>query len=622
MQPGKIYVGRLPGHKEKVFARKKPRQQSSSLPPTFRLDFASKQRRHSFIASISMGFLCPTPRGHYTSYSKPKRYVCTPERDDHYQKPSGGNVTTSKRQTCAACGRFRSAKWEAAHPLIDGAAISPGICGRCKHKDTSSEEKESHRYNKRHHRRRHSHRYDNSTEDDRYELRDRSPRRYQSYRSTSREHPARKARASSRDNIRIVIANQPGHFAIRPSTRSSSGERVRLLRRESFIELPRRMRSRSRARSSSGVYYVDDEESEFEEVVRHRRRSRSRSFSRGSLIEEHRSTPRRRRNHGSSRGSFIEEDRGTPRRRQYRSSSRVHFVDDLEEPVLVSKPKRISRRRAIYFDGAGSFEPSENHELEMESRGRSRTRSRSATRQEIRQEVQSNGEANDLALGEGATLLSDEVPSGFTLKKPKHRGIEDTDPFQHTQAMDTKDRGKQKDASHQSLPYSAPLENWDDWFLPPPNPRSSSCGAEFARTESPQGTSNEEVTASSSKAHARTPYVPPIKTDIPKDNKMEDRDKGYKRSPRKRRRTDCSDSTDDEYSAAVPVSYPRSRAPSTVATEYLSDLLDASHISSPPSTISQDSDVESYLPPEEIDARYKQWEQENIKGGDEYDWMD
>ena len=286
--------------------------------------------------------------GYYVSYGPTRRYICREVPETVYNTSSDGRVATTKRQTCAACGRFRSAKWEAAHPLRTGQAAIVAICSRCQRDKTSSEDGPSKcRRNRRHHHH-HSRRCTDSTDDSYHSLKDRrSPRRY---RSDSRDYS--RSRPSPRDNIRIVIANQPGERVRRASTPSSSEEAVRLVRQTSVVEVPKRRRSRSKGRSSSRAQYLDDGTAQyFEDLVRPRRGHRSDSFNRISYVEE--ASPSRSRH----------------RRRS--SNSRVAFVDDDDEPVIVMRPpRRISRRRAVYFDGAASFEPSE-----PEDRGRPRSRS-------------------------------------------------------------------------------------------------------------------------------------------------------------------------------------------------------------------------------------------------------
>ena len=353
MIPKKTYVGKLPGHSRKVFARKRRSAGSAGIflcrnsvfvPATFLIQ---SQRKMGMFSRAR-------ENGYYVSYGPStyrSKYVYTREGPDVvYASPPEGRVATVVRQTCASCGKFRSAKWEAAHPLLPGMAASSGICARCQRDKTSSDDrspkcpcKKKHRH---HH---HDCKYCTDSSDDKYySTRERrSPRRY---RSDSRDYS--RPRASSRDNIRIVIANQPGERAKKASTQSSSEDGIRVVRRTSVVELPERRRSRSKTRSSSRAYYLDDGTAQYvEKLVRPRYRSRPRSLSRSSYTEEY--VPRRSRS----------------RRRS--STSRVQFVDELDEPVLVSRPpKRITRRRAVYFDGAASFEPPDN-----QVRGRQRSRS-------------------------------------------------------------------------------------------------------------------------------------------------------------------------------------------------------------------------------------------------------
>ena len=350
MIPGETYVGRLPGRTQKAFVRKRPPAESQYY--LLRQDPDPSHNTCSLKLHAKMGFLSRARHdGYYVSYgpcTRRPRYICTPEPEIVYKPPPDGRVATTVRQTCASCGKFRSAKWEAAHPLSPGMAATPSICARCQRDKTSSEEKECKHLRKKRRCYHHSRHCTDSTDDSFYSARhSRSPRRY---RSDSRDYA--RPRESSRDNIRIVIANQPGGRAKRESTQSSTTEPIRLVRRTSFIEVPERICSRSKAQSSSRAFYLDDDTTAyFEDIKPPRRRTRSRSLSRLSYVEER--APRRSRH---------------PRRS---STSRVQFVDDADEPVIVSKqPRRITRRRAVYFDGAASFECSKHEE-----RGRSLSRS-------------------------------------------------------------------------------------------------------------------------------------------------------------------------------------------------------------------------------------------------------
>lgn len=518
-----------------------------------------------------MGMFARTHGGYYHSYSKPKRFVCVRDDDGYpYEpyKPSGGHIVTSKRQTCAACGKFRSAKWEAAHPLVGGVAVN-AICGRCKRKDTSSEEKESRHYQKRCHHRHHSRHPTSSTEASCCSYRDRPPGRYRSCRSHSRECSHHRAKASPKDNVRIVIANQPGDRFSRASSRSSSVEGVRLIRRSSFVELPERVRTRSRARSSSCTLYIDDDGAE---VVRARRRPMSRSYSRGSFIEEL-DIPRKRK--------------------KRRSSSRVQFVDDLEKPVLVGRPRCISRRRAIYFDGAASFEGPEQEESRYvrEPRGRSRQRSSS-----IRRRIPTSGES------EGGVRLIEEIitplaqkPSLGWDKQDRDESIEEIVIPRRRTIAETE---RVASITHAKVPRSMKDRSTgglDEVYYHQPN-HSRSDHTAFARTESQRPSCQlmsdtrtlqyPQISASRKRPRSDTTHSvchggsTALGDDSPHPAQ---RPHSYSslRPVNKRRRTYHNSSSDDENRLTKPISYRHVRAPSPPSTDYLSQMLRSSHITPP-----------------------------------------
>lgn len=350
MIPGQTCVARLAERIRKPFIRKRRRADPPGFPLCQNSDAPAPRTRLRPRKKMGMFSRCRRD-GYYVSYgssSTRPRYICVREPDVVYNAALEGRVATTVRQTCASCGKFRSAKWEAAHPLLPGMAASSSLCGRCKREETSSEERKPKCHCKRRRRHRHSRRCTETTDESYCSVKDR--RSLRRYRSDSREYP--RLRASPRDNVRIVIANQPGERVRKPSTESSSGDGIRVIRRTSVVEVPERTRSRVRARSSSYAYCLDEDIDDCaEKLVRPRRRSRSRSLSQISCVEE--LAPRRSRHRRKS------------------STSRVQFVDDCDDPVIVSKsPKRISRRRAVYFDGAASSEP-----LNNEDRGRPRSRS-------------------------------------------------------------------------------------------------------------------------------------------------------------------------------------------------------------------------------------------------------
>ena len=141
--------------------------------------------------------------------------------------------------------------------------------------------------------------------------------------------------------MRVVIANQSGDRTVprREYTRSSSTDGVRIIRRTEIIDEPKRSRSRSRLRSSR-VSYIEDGGRHIDELVRPRCYSRPKSRSRSRYLDD--------------------ELDGPEYHSSLRSHGRVAFVDDVDDPVIVTRPRsRLSRRRAMIFDGAADTGSSE-----------------------------------------------------------------------------------------------------------------------------------------------------------------------------------------------------------------------------------------------------------------------
>ena len=141
--------------------------------------------------------------------------------------------------------------------------------------------------------------------------------------------------------MRVVIANQSGDRTVprHEYTRSSSTDGVRVIRRTEIIDEPKRSRSRSRLRSSRASY-IEDGARYVDELVRPRSYSRQRSLSRSRYLDD--------------------ELDGPECHSSLRSHGRVAFVDDVDDRIIVSRPRtRLSRRRAMIFDGAADTGSSE-----------------------------------------------------------------------------------------------------------------------------------------------------------------------------------------------------------------------------------------------------------------------
>ena len=336
MVPGKTYIGILPGHTKPAFIRKRPTD--AGKPPWLLTQvFGATRRAYTLLdtSNFTMFSRKRCDRYYYDSATDTYRRLAFAPQAEVPSSSGYGRVATSVQQTCASCGRFRSASWQARHPLIAGTVATSSICRRCRGKHTSSEETVPRHHRKRHH---HSHRHSRhctDTTDASYSSREYvkpAPR----YMSCNRDYV--RPRSRSRDAVRIVIANQSGDRVAadrvvpkREYTASSSTDGIRIIRRTEVIDAPRPLRSRSKSRSSRPSY-IEDGARYIEDLSRPRYHSRRRSLSRTRYVDE------------------VEMPRHRSRRR---SSSRVTFVDDLAEPVVVARPRsRLSRRRAMLFDGA------------------------------------------------------------------------------------------------------------------------------------------------------------------------------------------------------------------------------------------------------------------------------
>ncbi|MCJ1449842.1 serine arginine-rich splicing factor [Mycoblastus sanguinarius] len=363
MKPGETWVEVLPSG-NKQFVRK--RRERSDRQSVSLIDvFGSFRKAFSGESSRKMGWFCPSHRRPAYVYELTTK--TSPEADSKSKYPHDtrqGRVATTVQQTCSSCGKFRSPNWQARNPLMKGEPPRSSICKRCRNMRTSSEEYEP----KARRRRRKNHqreRYTESTEDYSSQESRGAPRRY---RSDSRETKKRRLRRpSSRDNIRIVIANECGaqERRKREPTRSSSEAGIRFIHRTEyidseershpcsrqssfsscqFIDLPKRLRSHSELRSSSHLH-VD-------EMERPRFRSRPRSLSRSQYLDELDEPRYRSRRRSSSHAHFV-DDLDEPRYRSgRRSTSHAHFVDELDEPRFTSRPRSLRSRRPIYFDGS------------------------------------------------------------------------------------------------------------------------------------------------------------------------------------------------------------------------------------------------------------------------------
>ena len=564
MIPGRTYVGVLPGHTRPAFIRKRP--VDAGRPPLLLTQiFGSSRRAYSVEAPHKPSMFRRSRSDVYYDYAT-ARY-----RPKFYVDQSPGRTVTSIQQTCGACGRFRSARWQSRNPLIPGTASRPGLCGRCRDKHTSSEEERP-----RYHRRRRHHRRRDYTEsaDDNHSTSWESRRAARRHRSYSRDHRRRSlARSPSKENIRIIIANQAGD-RIRPGrevTRSSSVEPVRVIRRTEIVDLPERpTRSRSILRSSSHADYVDSttqyiedfdpprylprpptisRTSYIEDMEHHRYRSRPRSSSHVNCVEEFKRPRYRSRPTSVSRVSYIEDLADLRSRRRARSSSQVRFVDEIDEQVSLSKPRSLKRRRVVYCDGAADVEKSEQS-----------TDSRM---------LSSHRPPQEAASGDGVVMLMEERISPSSRASPK-LVEEQFVPSHHpsSQFQEVFDTFPETVSDHDAPETSPPANDSDHDATPRPAFRQAQVIQSHDGFEEPPSHHSSYIDFEGARSYRRS-YSPALESREPSRQRM--LIPFGERRERVRESDESSDPDDDDYPQRSPVRYRHVEAPEPPAPD--SDLL-------------------------------------------------
>ncbi|KAL9022153.1 MAG: hypothetical protein Q9185_000667 [Variospora sp. 1 TL-2023] len=159
MEPGRLYVGRLPNHNGPVLVRRRrksftnpfgvpsvaslwapPRAPSLDYQNTTTTIYQPQPQNQMLIAQPPI-YTTPPP------VVEPPAYLGLPP-----SQPVGTTTTTittteaqptlntSSKHTCPACGKFRSARYHYRHPLAPGETPRPTLCRKCIKQHTSSEE--------------------------------------------------------------------------------------------------------------------------------------------------------------------------------------------------------------------------------------------------------------------------------------------------------------------------------------------------------------------------------------------------------------------------------------------------------------------------------------------------
>ncbi|KAL8934944.1 MAG: hypothetical protein Q9211_004963 [Gyalolechia sp. 1 TL-2023] len=306
MRPGRVYVGRLAGHSQPVFVRRRRKsfRNPFGVPSVTSIwaQPAASPMDHQYATTI----VCqpqPPPSvivAQPPAYAAPTQVVQPPPYLQLPPQPPVGTTTTTitthqdlqpqrapAKHTCAACGKFRSARYHYRHPLASGETPRPTLCRKCIKQHTSSEEFdqiERARWKKRGRQARQQQHHPSYSSDEwssssGHEER-RRRHRYRSFSETRRHR--RIPRSSSGVNTRVYIIRQPEE---RQPARSSS-DSVRIVRRVRTSEdRPRHRYGPFDGHRSYEDYYSDEHVEA--DIFEHRGRSRSRSLSRNSIDGSH-----------------------------------------------------------------------------------------------------------------------------------------------------------------------------------------------------------------------------------------------------------------------------------------------------------------------------------------------
>lgn len=354
MQPGRVYVGRLSGHNGPVFVRRRKTSfrnpfgvpsvtsiwaQPAASPMEYQhasTVVCQRQPPQSVLVAQTPTYATSqqtVQQPQYLQLPPPPPIGTTTTTTTMHQEPQPQYAST--KHTCAACGKFRSARYHYRHPLAPGETPRPTLCRKCVKQHTSSEEfneieqarwrkSERQARKQQHHRIYSSDEWSNSSSHE-------ERRRQHRYRSLSDARSRRRTlRSSSAANTKVYIIRRPE--ARQRPWRSSEG--VRFIRRVRTSEERPRPSPQPRASHRYGPFdghrsyeeFYSDEHVEADDIEH-----RGRAHSRGShSIEEDyvrvsTSTPKRRLSLLDRLGRS--RSRSSSRSRRHRDRS-DHFEDE------------------------------------------------------------------------------------------------------------------------------------------------------------------------------------------------------------------------------------------------------------------------------------------------------
>ncbi len=309
MQPGRVYVGRLPNHDGPVFVRRRRKSFANpfGVPSVTSLWAAPRESQSPAIAYYQQHPQCSMMVTQPPTYTLPPQVVQPPAYLGLPPPAPAVETTTTtttqvdvqppsapSKHSCAACGKFRSPRYQYRHPLAPGETPRPTLCRKCVKQHTSSEEFDEIEHARRKKkeqeaRQRRRHRSYSSDDWESSSSQEERRRHYRHRSSNDSSRQRRSPRSSSGVSNRIYIIRRS---AEKPRARPhGSSESVRIVRRARSIEdrprLPPSLRHRYGpfdGHHSFEDYYSDEHEAD---GFGRRGRSRSRSISRQSHEDSH-----------------------------------------------------------------------------------------------------------------------------------------------------------------------------------------------------------------------------------------------------------------------------------------------------------------------------------------------
>ncbi|KAL8776967.1 MAG: hypothetical protein Q9213_008064 [Squamulea squamosa] len=296
MQPGRVYVGRLPNHNGPVFVRK--RRKSFVNPfgvPSVISNYAPQQYPPDYQCTMYQPppppYIVPAPQAPVVQVPQPVDSTTTTVTTT--VEPQSQH--SSAKYSCASCGKFRSPRYHYRHPLASGETPRPTLCRKCVKQHTSSEDYddteraywERKEQKSRRKGRQRSYSSDEWTSSSSQEER----RRHHKYKSSEDGRWHRRSKQSSSGvSTKIYIVRRPEERRRQPT---SSLENVSIIRRVRTID--ERPRSILRIRHRYGPYdghysheeHYEDVQVEDDDYFEPRGRSRSRTFKQQSHDGSH-----------------------------------------------------------------------------------------------------------------------------------------------------------------------------------------------------------------------------------------------------------------------------------------------------------------------------------------------